>query len=268
MAGEYRMKAILIIIAILHANMVFCEDQMHVENLKSETHAINQSLAYTQILMTWDTPVAYSQLDGYFMAFNQNKDYQLDNTNTTGAPYPGNSRLLNCSGDDDVYYFHIAPAYFDFNIFEYVMGQTSTKGPYLIDTVTNNVDQAAPSAAITLSSVTKENVFIVDLKFNEVVTGFEVSDLTVSNGRILSFIPDDIHPEKNFRLEIKPIFDGLVKIYIPEGVVSDIAGNLNVSSSLTLQYGTYSVPALNIWGIAFFMLALILSNKYATVKHY
>jgi hypothetical protein len=339
------MKTLLILIHILVASVVYCEDQMHVENLISETHQINQPLPYTQILMSWEDPSAYTALDGYFMAFNQNSDYQLDHTTITGEPFTGKSQLFNCSGDDDTYYFHIVPAYFDFNLFEYVLGQQSTVGPYRIDTilpynlnvvaptitstnpidltitamgarsmcisnsgfgdcqgqwpdlttynkwyladtedgpktifvqckdlagnpvetaVVTNFDQTAPSASIMLSEFTSDDIYNVTIEFNEEIIGFEVNDITVRNGKIVSFIPDDIFPDQKYKIEICPEWEGLVTVHIPEGITRDRAGNVNTSSSLTLSYGSYAVPALNVWGIAVFFVVIQISYLYYT----
>jgi PKD repeat protein len=299
------------------------------------------------IPLAWDEPSTYTQLDGYFMVFNQNDTYQLDNSNIAGQPFEGTSQLINCSGDDDFYYFHIVPAYYDFNLFEYVLGQQSTVGPYRIDTkppynlnvlapevtssssvdltitvmeamsmcisnsgfgdcqgqwsdlstynqwylpdtengpktifvqcsdlagntteraVVTTLDQSAPSATITLSDFTGDHIFIVNLTFNETITGFEDSDIAVGNGNIVSFVSDEIHPDKKYILEISPEWEGLVTIYIPEGVAKDRAGNKNVTSSLTLQYGSYSVPALNTWGLAVLFTILQISNIYVQMK--
>ena len=86
------------------------------------------------------------------------------------------------------------------------------------------------------------------------------------NGTLQSFVPDDIFPDQKFKIEISPEWEGLVTVYIPEGVVKDKAGNVNKSSSLTLSYGSYAVPALNVWGMAVFLVVIQISYLYFQIR--
>jgi len=116
--------------------LAFAGDPQAVRELISETHTINIPLPYAQIVMNWSSPEGYTVWDGYFVSFDQNNDsnFSFDEHNTVGNPININQVQFSCSGDDDSYYFHIAPAKYNFETYEYLFGTTSNIGPYRIDT--------------------------------------------------------------------------------------------------------------------------------------
>jgi len=131
----------------------YCEDIYSVRNLRSTTHTINQPLKYTQISFVWSEPSGLTTLDGYYFLFDQNSDseFVLNKNNTNGTPINTNQVMLSCSGDEDYYYFHIAPAYYDYTeTYDYIFGDTTNKGPYRIDTI-------APDLNVTIHQYTSEN---------------------------------------------------------------------------------------------------------------
>ena len=132
-------KIIITIIAfVFFYQTAYCADEPYaVENLMSTTHTIEVPSSYTQIKITWSEPSAFTPLDGYFITFDENNDlnFEFNTDNITGIPVNTTEDIFNCSGDDDYFYFHIAPAYYDYTTsFDYVIGTTINQGPYRIDT--------------------------------------------------------------------------------------------------------------------------------------
>ncbi|KPA13988.1 hypothetical protein MHK_005806 [Candidatus Magnetomorum sp. HK-1] len=116
--------------------LAFAGEPQAVRELISETHTLNVPLPYTQIVMNWSSPEGYTVWDGYFVSFDQNNDsnFSFDKHNTVGNPINSNQVKFSCSGDDNSYYFHIAPAKYNFETYEYLFGTTTNMGPYRIDT--------------------------------------------------------------------------------------------------------------------------------------
>ncbi|RED91527.1 Ig-like domain-containing protein, partial [Marinoscillum furvescens] len=74
--------------------------------------------------------------------------------------------------------------------------------------------------------------FMVNVDFSEVVSGFDVSDITVTNGSASNLFTSD---SIGFTVDISPTADGLVSVDVGAGVVTDGAGNNNTAAT------TYSI---------------------------
>jgi len=108
-----------------------------VQNLISTSHIIGEPANLSQINFSWDAPLS-SQWNGcsYFILFDQNNDdnFTFTTENISGSPINGRSTIIPCEGDNDSYFFHIAPAVFSFSPLGYLLGTTQNIGPFKIDT--------------------------------------------------------------------------------------------------------------------------------------
>ncbi len=85
-------------------------------------------------------------------------------------------------------------------------------------------DLTGPTAAITsAASEPVSGAFEVNIVFDETVTGFEQSDITVTNGTVTDFSV----LETSYTAEITPAESGRVYVKIDANVVEDAAGNGN-----------------------------------------
>ncbi len=100
---------------------------------------------------------------------------------------------------------------------------------------TLNVDNQAPT--VTLSNVASEVIadFGVTATFGEDVTGFTVSDITVSNANVSGFTAID---GMNYSFTITPLQLGTVTVDVAANVAADAAGNGNtaLANRLTTEF--------------------------------
>jgi hypothetical protein len=99
-----------------------------------------------------------------------------------------------------------------------------------------NYDGTSPTVEITSSEPdpTNQSPFEVVIEFSEMVSGFELSDVQVTNGSAADLSTSD---DVMYTLSIVPAADGLVKIDIPEGIAQDNAGNSNLSApQFTIEF--------------------------------
>ena len=206
---QKKISLLLFLYVVIIHKVAFSEDQNIVQNLISTTHTINVSTSYTQIRFTWDEPSGDTVWDGYYLSFDQNSDtdFQLNAANTTGDPLPANERVINCSGNDDYYYVHVAPAVYSFETFDYIFGTTLNVGPYRIDTT-------PPSVILESSAYANSNP--IDLTIGESGASY----MCLSNtgfGDCQEWLPVDHHPQFNLSSG-----EGIKTIYVQ---VKDNAGN-------------------------------------------
>jgi cyclophilin family peptidyl-prolyl cis-trans isomerase len=91
-----------------------------------------------------------------------------------------------------------------------------------------DVDTTAPQPTIAgPSSPTTQSTFDVTIDFGEPVTGFESSDVVVTNGMVISFE----EAAGVFTATIAPAGNGLVTLNIPADVAADEAGNANSAAA-------------------------------------
>lgn len=86
-------------------------------------------------------------------------------------------------------------------------------------------DRTRPTAVLstTIVSPTNDAPVPVRLQFSEAVTGFSLSDLSLTNGSA----SDLTGSGNSYRFLVRPLADGVVRVGLPGGVVRDAAGNLN-----------------------------------------
>ncbi|MDP6584664.1 MAG: Ig-like domain-containing protein, partial [Anaerolineales bacterium] len=102
---------------------------------------------------------------------------------------------------------------------------------------------SAPGAAITstLDSLTNVSPVPIIATFSKAVTGFELGDLTITNGTASDFSGSGT----TYTFNVTPAANGTVTVEIPTDICTDAAGNTNVPSSISLFYDTTS-PSITI----------------------
>jgi hypothetical protein len=110
------------------------------------------------------------------------------------------------------------------------------------------LDTLRPTVAITSSesSPTSVSPIPVTITFNEPVSGFISTEITVTNGTITNFTGGP----SVYNAEITPTAIGDVTVSVAANVAQDAAANLNTSSVLfTINYAMPSGPFISIWDI-------------------
>ena len=93
------------------------------------------------------------------------------------------------------------------------------------------VDGVAPIATLTTAVDPLTNTaFGVNISFDEVVTGFALSDIQVTNGMASNLV--EVNAGKQWTVEITPGTDGTVTVGLPANVVTDTPGNANKASNI------------------------------------
>lgn len=94
----------------------------------------------------------------------------------------------------------------------------------------NTEDITQPTVTLTSSeSGTVNDDFVVTITFSEEVTGFEISDIDVTNAELSDFT--NITNAKVWTVVVSPFENGDVYIDIAAGVAQDAAGNPNTAAS-------------------------------------
>ncbi len=116
----------------------------------------------------------------------------------------------------------------------------------------SNAIQFLPSVLLSTSkTITNDQEVQAQVSFSTEVTGFSTDDIFLGNSNLVSFSGSGQY----YELILSPVADGLVWIYIPEGVVSGQDGEFNTSSD-TLSFTYDGTPPT----------ATISSNEQALTK--
>lgn len=102
------------------------------------------------------------------------------------------------------------------------------------DSDTPPTDTTAPTASISASvpSTTNQSPFTVTVAFSEAVTGFALTDVTLTNATASNLATAD---SKVYTFSVTPTAQGSVTVGIPAGAATDAAGNSSTASN-TLQF--------------------------------
>jgi len=96
---------------------------------------------------------------------------------------------------------------------------------------------------VTLSSSSSDIIFqpefSVSIAFNETITGFELTDINVTNGTASNFMAIS---SAEYSVDITAIDFGLVTVTVPAGVAQDGAGNGNQAGSISRTYEQDATP--------------------------
>jgi photosystem II stability/assembly factor-like uncharacterized protein len=90
------------------------------------------------------------------------------------------------------------------------------------------IDKSKPAVSINIPKPTVSNGFTATFKASEIISGFDATDITVSNATLSGFTQTDAY---TYTAKITPSNNGLIKIDIAANSFSDIAGNYNLANS-------------------------------------
>ncbi|NER78777.1 MAG: hypothetical protein F6K42_04205, partial [Leptolyngbya sp. SIO1D8] len=92
--------------------------------------------------------------------------------------------------------------------------------------LTMTVDTTVPTVSISSTESTLSNLspIPITVTFSEVMSGFEVGDISVGNGTATNLTTSD---NQTFNVDVTPSRDGLVTVDVAANVAQDIAGNDN-----------------------------------------
>jgi hypothetical protein len=93
---------------------------------------------------------------------------------------------------------------------------------------------AIPTISSAYSNVTSQSPFTVQVAFNESVTGFELADLTVSNGSASNL--QTVTNNLTYTVNITPVANGAVTIDLPINKTTDVAGNGNQAATYSINF--------------------------------
>ena len=107
-------------------------------------------------------------------------------------------------------------------------------------------DNVTPVVTLTTSAVTPIYLpFTVTVEFNEIVSGFVQSMITVTNATLSNF--STVVTDKKFTVLVTPVISGTVTAKVAANNVKDLADNFNgESNTISLSYIELGVPYLNI----------------------
>ena len=117
--------------------------------------------------------------------------------------------------------------------------------------VTNNLDTTIPTVTVstTIRSPTALDIIPFTVRLNEEISGFDVSDITVSSGTVQDLTPVSLSSSSTVLLYtfnvVNPADQTTLTVSIPAGAVQDGSGNSNaVSSMITIDINR-SIPVLS-----------------------
>ncbi|MGV3505337.1 MAG: Ig-like domain-containing protein [Adhaeribacter sp.] len=158
------------------------------------------------------------------------------------------------SGSGDTYTFHITPSpaasthQIKVDVAANVAQDASLNGNTAAAQLGINYDGTKP--AVTLQSTAPNPVntsFLVTIAFTEGVSGFDASDLAVSNATFSNFTA--INPT-TYQVTIVPVADGPVKVGLAAGVAADAAGNGNTAATELSRIYDATAPTVQITSAA------------------
>jgi len=105
-------------------------------------------------------------------------------------------------------------------------------------------DTVRPQVSITssTSSTTNQTPISVSITFNEAVTGFDQTDIEISNGTINSF--GDMGDQRQYTLTIDPTGDGQISVDIDSAAASDSAGNTSIVAETLSRVYDSTAPSV------------------------
>ena len=92
------------------------------------------------------------------------------------------------------------------------------------------------------SSRTNQSPIPVTITFNEAVTGFDQTDIALTNGTVDGF--GNLGDNKNYTLTVQPSADGQISVNINESSASDSAGNTSTAAQTFSRYYDSTKPSV------------------------
>jgi hypothetical protein len=108
--------------------------------------------------------------------------------------------------------------------------------------LTRTADFTAPSVTLTSNSATTVNAaFSVTATFSEDVTGFDNTDITVTNATVGNFVPVDA---KTYTFDVTPNADGPVTVDVLATQATDTATNNNTAATQLVRTADFTAPTV------------------------
>ncbi len=106
----------------------------------------------------------------------------------------------------------------------------------------SQVDTGRPTVTLVadVEVIAESAAFNVTITFNEPVTGFELSDISVTNAALSEF--STVTAGKVFKIKVTPQAAGEVKVSVAENVAIDLSNNQNTASDIITLTNTVSPP--------------------------
>ena len=111
--------------------------------------------------------------------------------------------------------------------------------PVAMFSITSQAAALTPAITTTATDPTNLAVIPFTVTFNRDVTGFDATDLNVTNGTVSNFVAVDGH---TFTFDVTPTADGLVQVMIPAGAAMDSNNNSSVAANFSIT-SDRTVPA-------------------------
>ena len=208
------------IVLLITITQSYCEIGT-VASLQSKTHVLDTPSSNPIIQMAWGLPSGYTQVNGYYVLFNQNPTHTFNDLNITNNDVQFITNLEVYSNDytgaDDLqYYFHIAAE--DKNL---KLGPTLTSGAFRIDTVSPH------DASVTTSPTTGSYVISLELY------ALDAYEMFISNsGYGIGGIWELYSPTKQWNI---PEVDGSTTIYVQFRDQAKNTANASTSTTYAVQ---------------------------------
>ncbi|MEG4409228.1 Ig-like domain-containing protein, partial [Microcoleus sp. MON2_D5] len=114
--------------------------------------------------------------------------------------------------------------------------------------LTRTADFTAPTVALTSASATRVNAaFSVTATFSENVTGFDNTDITVTNATVGNFVTVDA---KTYTFDVTPNADGPVTVDVLAALAKDTASNNNTAATQLVRNANFTAPTASLGTIS------------------
>lgn len=159
-----------------------------------------------------------------------------------------NASISNFSGSGTTYTFDLTPATQGLVTVDISAGAAvdgSGSNSLAAAQFVRTYDTTSPTVTISSSvtpTVTNQTPIPVTVTFNEVVTDFFVTDLTISNGTASSFAGSGT----TYTLNVTPTANGAVTIDVAGGVAQDGAGNTNTAATQLSKTYDGTAPTVSV----------------------
>ncbi len=157
-----------------------------------------------------------------------------------------NGTLQNFAGSGANYTFEVVPTAngtVTINISAAVATDAAGNGNTSA-TFTITSDRTAPTVTLSTSATSPTNLAAIPFTatFSESVSGFDASDITVTNGTVQNFSGSGT----TYTFEVVPTTDGTVTVSVGAGVATDAAGNGNSASNTVNLTSDRTAPAVTL----------------------
>jgi len=146
--------------------------------------------------------------------------------------------------DPKTYTFDVTPSA-DGNVTVDVLAATATDTAGNNNTaatgLTRTADITAPTVTLTSASPTVNGLFSITATFSEDVTGFDNTDITVTNATVGNFVTLDA---KTYTFDVTPSADGNVTVDVFAALATDTATNNNTAATQLVRTADITAPTV------------------------